>query len=401
MENSFNQKLLDLYEKLGIYVRSLAGTNGKVDNDLINSYSSLRIEYSEFIDFFQPTNDKEKRLLRLLERFMRFTRFTVYLFKEEDLDNLSKHLFSQIFGVGFNKESILNGFICLKTYLWANEVIRLRKINGIRSVDEKTIKDTLTTYFPTEKLIYMNDPFFDDAICRSMGERKESLRKGYFKTDPKRTRNFLLTVGRGKILRKGWIPAINTCLNVFDELLDKIKNSPSIITEEITSTAQITDVNFEIDSIPNNQQQLNSKKKNKHLQLDNINKSRMIQEESSSSSFSLPSPPPSSPPSSSSPPQLSTTVSSPKYGKRSKRTSLQSSSKRNASEAELSDEELHESRDPTYTEQTVDEEFSGEDQSESEELSNESDDFTNGTSRSSKKKGWSKENLKSSGLPLK
>ncbi|CAO3624434.1 unnamed protein product [Cunninghamella echinulata] len=103
------KQLLDIYDKIKFFILTLINTHNPPDNSQINNYKTLRTDYGEFLDFYQPKNNKQKKLSELLDKFMKFTHFVVHIYKE-DLTKLSGLLFNQILGTDFDKSEVINGF---------------------------------------------------------------------------------------------------------------------------------------------------------------------------------------------------------------------------------------------------------------------------------------------------
>ncbi|CAO3624422.1 unnamed protein product [Cunninghamella echinulata] len=106
MTSDFQKQLFSLYEKIKIFLFEFIHDNCPPNEEQANEYKSLRVEYSEYLDFFETYSQKEKELLELLGRFMKFTHFVLNIYKEEDLTKFYEFLFKHILDVNFVKEML-------------------------------------------------------------------------------------------------------------------------------------------------------------------------------------------------------------------------------------------------------------------------------------------------------
>ncbi|CAO3646004.1 unnamed protein product [Cunninghamella blakesleeana] len=230
MINESEDRMFELYEDIKGFIQELIKTNNPTDSN--KNYNSLRTTCSEYMDFMQPKNDKEKTMLELLGRLIKFTSFAINIYKQTELDSFSKIFSRQILGKEFAKAEVINGYVELKSYLCANELMYLRNVNDTKAFMEKTIPDTLDKYFPFKRLKYTNYPSVDCHIFASLLKKKEELKcsfNSFTKNDP------ITLISKGERLHEIWSSALKTCMNVFDDMMENEFNyKSSCITNEET-----------------------------------------------------------------------------------------------------------------------------------------------------------------------
>ncbi|KAI9305010.1 hypothetical protein BJ944DRAFT_230785 [Cunninghamella echinulata] len=193
MTSNFEKQLFSLYEKIKIFLFEFIHDNRPLNEEQANEYKSLRVEYSEYLDFFETYTWKEKELLGLLGKLMKFTHFVLNIYSEEDLTKFYEFLFKHILDINFIKEDVTNGYIELKTYLWAKQLKHLETKNNNNKI---IMIDILSKYFSEKRItsqhltdeqlnaIQLTEEDFDEddipnnqqqLIQKGKGKRKEII----------------------------------------------------------------------------------------------------------------------------------------------------------------------------------------------------------------------------------